>query len=441
MDVLNRGAKDFWLAADKSVGASRFVLLFPWLIFLGMGLITVRLLYQAWQEQAVLDALAQKIKQEKLLRNQKEDFTRLSSHYLRTPLTLITAGLEAMAGQSADMTWFGPVKQLSDKLQLGVSFLLESGDLAKLKPADKLKAKPNYNPSLYLTISLTGAFIIISFAVYLLAHLDTSAFKLNNLLSEIVLLLLTLVLLYSSSRSKSNRQTVKKYYEDLLKQQRQLDRQRNQLVRGSLESLRQPLEELKLKLNGSKVLPVPQAVTEGVRTFETVLRQFTILTSLEAGSMQTVIKPVSLTKLIQSVAERYHQQLAQKSLQLRIDIKANELKQDPLLVEFVLNSLIDNAVEYSRQGGHIDIISRQVGVNTDIFVRDDGQAVAPNELAGLFKPFSRAEAVEQFEHRGLGLSLYLDKLVIHYLGGGIKAESAKPSGLTIKLRLPTNASR
>ena len=414
------------------------MLVFPWLIFLGMGLVTVRLLYQAWQEQAVLDALAQKIKREKLLRNQKEDFTRLSSHYLRTPLTLITTGLETMAGQSADKTRVAPVKQLSDKLRLGINFLLESGDPAKLKLADKPKTMPGYNPSLYLATSLAGAFIIISFAVYLLAHLDTTAFKLNSLLSEIVLLLLTLVLLYSSHRSKSNRQTVKNYYEDLLAEQRQLDRQRNQLVRGSLDSLRQPLEELKLKLRG---LPVPPAVTEGIRTFETVLRQFTILTSLEAGSMQTVIQPVSLSELIQSVTVRYQRQLAQKSLQLRVDIKTDKLNQDPLLLEFVLNSLLDNAIEYSEQGGHIDIISRLSGANIDIFVRDNGQAVAANELEGLFKPFSRAEAVEQFEHRGLGLSLYLDKLVIRYLGGGIKAEAAKSSGLTIKLRVPSNLSR
>jgi K+-sensing histidine kinase KdpD len=173
-----------------------------------------------------------------------------------------------------------------------------------------------------------------------------------------------------------------------------------------------------------------------VREFEDVLRQFTILASLETGAMQTIRQDVSLKKIVTKVTERLRRHIETKKLLIRLDLKQDVINQDPLLLEFVLNSVIENAVEFSPEGKTVDVISRRNKKNIDLFIRDQGEGIDKQKLDSLFQPFFKTETGERFEHQGLGLSLYLDKLVINYLGGEVAADSQIGKGTVIKIRLP-----
>jgi signal transduction histidine kinase len=111
-------------------------------------------------------------------------------------------------------------------------------------------------------------------------------------------------------------------------------------------------------------------------------------------------------------------------------------RQDPLLLEFVLNSLIEIAVEFSPPGRHVDIISRRRKEFVELFVRDEGSGIEREKLTSLFQPFFKTETGERFTHQGMGLSLYLDKLVVNYVGGEIAADSQVGKGTVMKIRFP-----
>jgi signal transduction histidine kinase len=433
MELLNTHPKTVRIFADQLLSASHIVLLIPWLLFLGMGLSTARLVYQAWQEQALLDTLETQLRREKLLQRQKRSFSRLSSHYLRTPLTLISNGIELMNLTSPDKTLAASLARSAGQLKLGVDALLTTDDKRPKPPQYPSLKSANY----YLLGSLAGAMVVVSAAVYLLANLDFSNLRASSVIGEGAVLLMTAVLIFSASRGRGARRIVRKQVEKLLSEQKELDKQRNELARGSLANLNRPLEEIKTRLRGqSGNNPSIRATVEGVREFEDVLRQFTILASLETGTMQTVRQEVSLKQTVTSVIERLRPHIERKKLQVRLDLKADRLNQDPLLLEFVLNSVIENAVEFSPAGKNIDIISRQTKDNIDLFIRDQGAGIDKEKLAALFQPFFKTETGERFEHQGLGLSLYLDKLVVNYLGGEIAAESRPGEGTIIKIRLP-----
>ena len=57
----------------------------------------------------------------------------------------------------------------------------------------------------------------------------------------------------------------------------------------------------------------------------------------------------------------------------------------------------------------------------------------------LFQPFSKIEGFENFDHEGMGFSLYLDKLIMEYLGGSINLQSEENQGTTVDLKLPITA--
>jgi signal transduction histidine kinase len=423
----------FKIAAAQVLNSAHIVLLIPWLLFLGMGLSTARLVYQAWQEQALLDALEIELRREKLLQRQKRSFVRLSSHYLRTPLTLVSNGIELYASIGPDKALAARLKHWSDQLKLGVDALLETGNNSQPKSAKFPSLK---NANLYLMGSMAGALVVVSSAVFLLAHLDFSDAKLSSLIGEAAVLLMTGVLIYSARRGRRARQIVRKQVEVLLARQKDFDKQRNELVRGSLQNLNRPLAELKAQMVGLKADPSTKAIVEGIKVFEDVLRQFTILASLETGAMQTIRQDIDLKKMIAKVTERLRGHIESKKLQVRLDLKVDGFRQDPLLLEFVLNSLIENAVEFSPPGRHVDIISRRRKEFVELFVRDEGSGIEREKLTSLFQPFFKTETGERFTHQGMGLSLYLDKLVVNYVGGEIAADSQVGKGTVMKIRFP-----
>ncbi len=384
-----------------------------------------------------MEALAVRIQQEKALQEQKHNFVVLSSHYLRTPLTLIMAGIEVMADTQAPSDLINRLQKSGDSLKLGINGLLEQAapQLVKTKKDDRYAKLPN--TSLYLIGSLAGALVVSILAVYLLSHLDLNNFKFNSLLAELAVLFLAVVLAYNVRRSRASRRLIRQHFEELLVEQRTLDKQRNDLIKGSLDNLSKPLAELKSTLNTIQNQASAKPVVDGCNRFEEILRKFIILSSLEAGSLETLKQPVSLKGITARVTQRFQAQLAQKQVQIRTDLQADRFNQDPLLLELVINSLVDNALKYSPKGGFVDIISRAEGPYIAVFVRDQGPGIPQEKLSEILQPFSRAEdVVKDFGQSGLGLSLYLDKLVLHYLGGAIKIDSVPGKGLTVVFHIP-----
>ena len=68
-------------------------------------------------------------------------------------------------------------------------------------------------------------------------------------------------------------------------------------------------------------------------------------------------------------------------------------------------------------------------------VRDHGPGVAEDQLAHLAQPFYRPDAARQRSTGGVGLGLYLARLVAEAHGGALQLCNAQP-GLEASLRLP-----
>jgi signal transduction histidine kinase len=105
------------------------------------------------------------------------------------------------------------------------------------------------------------------------------------------------------------------------------------------------------------------------------------------------------------------------------------MTQNPGLLTLVVQSLLDNAVSYSQAKDKVTVTAGSDEVSDHIEITDHGSGIEPSKLSQLFQPFFKAEGAEEFNHEGMGFSLYLDKLIMLYLGGDIAIES-KPNEVT-----------
>ncbi|MBX4197436.1 HAMP domain-containing histidine kinase, partial [Candidatus Saccharibacteria bacterium] len=213
----------------------------------------------------------------------------------------------------------------------------------------------------------------------------------------------------------------------------------NLLIKSSLTTLKAPLAQLKAKLQTN--LPsnpqVAKPALEAIAQLEGLLNKFTILSSLESGSLRKLSQSVDLNQLVSEITGHYAHVLQSKALTVKADIGRHQLNQDRLLLSFAVDSLLSNAIKYSPQGGQIIISSHKGRHGIEISVHDSGPGIDEAKQAELFQPFSRAEnAAENFNRPGAGLSLYLDKLVMHYLGGQVGVDSKSGHGTSVSLVVP-----
>lgn len=104
------------------------------------------------------------------------------------------------------------------------------------------------------------------------------------------------------------------------------------------------------------------------------------------------------------------------------------------LRQIVLNLLI-NATKFTPEGGKIILRARDTGPYIVFQVQDTGRGILPEDQKTLFQAYHR-QANDQENLSGLGLGLYLCKLLVELHGGKIWAESEPGKGTAFSFSIP-----
>jgi PAS domain S-box-containing protein len=108
---------------------------------------------------------------------------------------------------------------------------------------------------------------------------------------------------------------------------------------------------------------------------------------------------------------------------------------DRLRLEQVFGNLLSNAGKYAP-GKPVQIEFKTEGSSVQIFVRDQGDGISPEDQKRIFYPFQRAKI--RSEVSGLGLGLHISKQIVEAHSGRLWVESAVGVGTTFIVELPLN---
>jgi signal transduction histidine kinase len=141
-------------------------------------------------------------------------------------------------------------------------------------------------------------------------------------------------------------------------------------------------------------------------------------------------------------ASRAFKQLKKRAEKKEVNLRF-EAAREPLEAEFdeewigvVWENLLDNAIKYTPSEGQVTI---RVGKTKDVVfgeVEDTGMGIPESEKEKILLPFHRAKGVRQANVQGVGLGLYIVKLVIEKHHGKLEVESTEGKGTKIRFTLP-----
>lgn len=111
---------------------------------------------------------------------------------------------------------------------------------------------------------------------------------------------------------------------------------------------------------------------------------------------------------------------------------------DPTRITQVLSNLLDNAIKYTRDGGHIRISVQHADAHVLVAVQDNGIGMDPAIIPSLFEMFEQAPGANRGARSGLGIGLSVARSLVKMHGGAIGATSegaGRGSRFTVSLPL------
>jgi len=144
-------------------------------------------------------------------------------------------------------------------------------------------------------------------------------------------------------------------------------------------------------------------------------------------------RPVPVAEVVRRVLER-HPAPANIRVSLDLPPELPPLHVDAAHIEQALANLVINAYEAMPGGGELAVISEQLSVNSEqwlrITIQDTGPGIPPEALDKLFEPLSTTKL------HGLGLGLAVSKKLAELNGGRIEVYSEPGQGAAFTLLLP-----
>src|SRR5215469_2072743 len=104
-------------------------------------------------------------------------------------------------------------------------------------------------------------------------------------------------------------------------------------------------------------------------------------------------------------------------------------------LETALDSLIENAIRYTEEGGRITLAAYPDEESAVIEVCDDGPGIPDEELAYVFESFRSGAS-----RGGTGIGLAIVKAIVEAHGGTVSAENLPAGGASFRLRFPVHGS-
>ncbi len=129
-------------------------------------------------------------------------------------------------------------------------------------------------------------------------------------------------------------------------------------------------------------------------------------------------------------------QAAAGTLRLQLDDALPALALDRSRIRLLLRNLVDNALRHGAEAAQVPVVSTSSAPDSLlIVVRDFGPGMADAQLQHAAEAFYRADTARLRSTGGVGLGLYLCKLVAEAHGGTLTLRNAHP-GLEITVALP-----
>ncbi|WP_250630000.1 sensor histidine kinase [Rhodoflexus caldus] len=163
------------------------------------------------------------------------------------------------------------------------------------------------------------------------------------------------------------------------------------------------------------------------------------LTQIESGQITMQFEDFDIRQLTEHVFEQLEEKAAKRAIELQIENPVGEafwVHADYNRIGQVMTNLINNAIKYGNEGGHVRVSFMADASLVQVTVADDGPGIPREHQRRIFERFYRIEKSRSRKQGGSGLGLAIVKHILEKHGTDINLHSEVGVGTTFTFRLP-----
>jgi two-component system phosphate regulon sensor histidine kinase PhoR len=232
---------------------------------------------------------------------------------------------------------------------------------------------------------------------------------------------------------------------------RMADRVRRDFVANVSHELRTPLTAVRGYVEALMEEPVEpekqrqflEVIDRHTGRMERLVRDLLRLARLDAQQEIANVEAIDVAELFQSASSDLSERIERQRLQIDIKVKpaAATIKVDPTKMQDALRNLIENAVNYSAEGTHIELEAHADGDRVLLSVSDYGPGIPVEELGRVFERFYRVDKSRTSDPGGTGLGLSIVRHLVELHGGKVSAANRPEGGAVFTISLPHRRNR
>lgn len=153
---------------------------------------------------------------------------------------------------------------------------------------------------------------------------------------------------------------------------------------------------------------------------------------LESDTVKLKKEKTNVEEVVNKSLEPLKIQAEIKNIKMKLKIEKNtNYKGDYYWSVEAISNIIKNCIEHSENGGIIEIISETNPIYTEIIITDEGKGICKEDLPHLFERFYRGN---NSGSEGIGIGLYLTKMIVSKQNGVITAKNRENKGAEFNIK-------
>lgn len=193
------------------------------------------------------------------------------------------------------------------------------------------------------------------------------------------------------------------------------------------------LKEGWTRLEEEEKLSFLDNIVDGCDRITNLTDQFFRVSNFEEGRVSIDKMPVKTSLILRRLCASI---LPEEQERLIIEADPEMyLFSDPEHLNAILKNVVENALRFSPADQSIIIRAWRNSVHDYIQVQDFGDGIPSDELERIFEPFVRLESLAHHS-RGMGLGLYIVRLLSSKLGIEVEIDCSDGNGTTVTLSIP-----
>ncbi len=235
--------------------------------------------------------------------------------------------------------------------------------------------------------------------------------------------------------------------EENVKTLKKNDKERRDFIANISHDLRSPLASIQGYLE-TIIMKDAQLSTDERRKFmdtmyhnvtnlNHLVHQLFELSKLDSMESKPDFEAFSIGELVQDVVLKYKPQAEKKKINLetKIPLQLPLIIGDIGMIDRVLSNLVDNALRYTGNGGHVRVEVQPRSDHVCVHISDTGPGIPAEDLPHIFDRFYRVDKSRSRRSGGTGIGLTIVKRILNAHDTTITAESEVGMGTTFSFAL------